>query len=303
VISAGGPLVVLQPVVELATGSRVGAEALSRFPHHWNKAPDVCFAEAHSVGLGDSLELLALAGAAAHLDRVSGYMAMNVSPATLLTADCAQLLAGLPLPRILLELSEHDPVADYDALTTVLAPLRAAGMRLAIDDVGAGFSSLRHIVLTTPDVIKLDRSIVDTVSTDPVLSTLVRSLTEFGHGCGAQVVAEGIETAADAGVLTELEVDYGQGWHYGRPGPAADLSDTTSSDTTAFIAGSQPGRCVPAPRDPAHSSTSSPTRPLDRLAVNPYRRRADGQHAGAIGPLIGWGRRRDARSELSRPGR
>ncbi len=261
VISAGGPLVVLQPVVELATGRRVGAEALSRFPHHWNKAPDVCFAEAHSVGLGDSLELLALAGAAAHLDRVSGYVAMNVSPATLLTADCTQLLA-LPLPRILLELSEHDPVADYDALTAVLAPLRAAGMRLAIDDVGAGFSSLRHIVLTTPDVIKLDRSIVDTVSTDPVLSTLVRSLTEFGHGCGAQVVAEGIETAADADALTELGVDYGQGWHYGRPGPAADLSDTTSSDTTAFIAGSQPGRCVPAPRDPAHSSISSPTRSL-----------------------------------------
>ena len=122
VISAGGPLVVLQPVVELATGSRVGAEALSRFPHSWNKAPDVCFAEAHSVGLGHSLELLALAGAAAHLDRVSGYVAMNVSPATLLTADCTQLLTGLPLPRILLELSEHDPVADYDALTTVLAP-------------------------------------------------------------------------------------------------------------------------------------------------------------------------------------
>ena len=135
-------------------------------------------------------------------------------------------------------------------------------MRLAIDDVGAGFSSLRHIVLTTPDVIKLDRSIVDTVSTDPVLSTLVRSLTEFGPGCGAQVVAEGIETAADADALTELGVDYGQGWHYGRPGPAADLSDTTSSDTTAFIAGSQPGRCVPAPRDPAHSSISSPTRSL-----------------------------------------
>jgi len=72
VISAGGPLVVLQPVAELATGSRVGAEALSRYPQSWNKAPDVCFAEAHSVGFGDSLELLALAGAAAHLDRVSG---------------------------------------------------------------------------------------------------------------------------------------------------------------------------------------------------------------------------------------
>ncbi len=80
----------------------------------------------------------------------------------------------------------------------MLAPLRARGMRLAIDDVGAGFSSLRHIVLTGPDVIKLDRTIVDGVSHDPVLTTLVRSLVEFAHGCGARVVAEGIETAADA---------------------------------------------------------------------------------------------------------
>ncbi len=165
---------------------------------------------------------------------------MNVSPATLLTPGCTQLLAGLPLPHILLELSEHDPVADYDALKAVLAPLRAAGMRLAIDDVGAGFSCLRHIVLTTPDVIKLDRSIVDTVSTDPVLSTLVRSLTEFGHGCGAQVVAEGIEPAADAAALTELGVDYGQGWHYGRPGPATDLAGNSETTTS-------PGRSRPEP--------------------------------------------------------
>ena len=65
VIDAGGPMVVLQPIVDLATGVRVGAEALSRFPRDWNKTPDVCFAEAHSIGQGDQLELLALAGAAA----------------------------------------------------------------------------------------------------------------------------------------------------------------------------------------------------------------------------------------------
>ena len=106
----------------------------------------------------------------------------------------------------------------------VLEPLRAAGMRLAIDDVGAGFSSLRHILLTAPDVIKLDRSIVDGVSTDPVLRSLVRSLVDFAEGCDARVVAEGVETAADGDVLCSLGVDYGQGWHYGRPGPAADLA-------------------------------------------------------------------------------
>ena len=225
VLAGGGPDVVFQPIVELTTGARAGAEALSRFPAEWGKPPDVCFAEAHSIGEGDRLEILALERAAAHLDQISGYIAMNVSPATLLTPECTRLLHGLALPRVLLELSEHDPVDDYDALKAVLGPLRRLGMRLAIDDVGAGFSSLRHIVLTSPDVIKLDRSIIDGVGADPVLTTLVRSLVDFGHGCGAEVVAEGIETAQDAAALRTLGVDFGQGWYFGRPGAAANLAD------------------------------------------------------------------------------
>ncbi len=223
VIRRRGPVVVLQPIVDLATGLRIGAEALSRFPREWDKAPDVCFAEAHSVGLGHQLELLALDRAADHLAVVPGYVAMNVSPETLLLPECTELLGRLPLPRVLLELSEHEQVASYAALTSILTPLRAAGMRLAIDDVGAGFSSLRHIVLTAPDVIKIDRSLVLGVSSDPVLTTLVRSLVDFGHGCGAGVVAEGIETAIDAAALRSLGVDYGQGWHFGRPGGVDEL--------------------------------------------------------------------------------
>ncbi len=224
VLEGPGPLVLLQPIVDLATGTRIGAEALSRFPAQWDLAPDVCFAQAHSIGRGDELELLALRGAAAHLDTVAGYVAMNVSPGTLLTPRCTQLLDELPLDRVLLELSEHDPVADYDALAAVLDPLRERGMRLAIDDVGAGFSSLRHIVLTRPDVMKLDRTVVDGVSTDPVLATLVSSLVAFGHGCDTRIVAEGVETADDAQALLAAGVDYGQGWYFGRPGPPEDLT-------------------------------------------------------------------------------
>lgn len=218
IISAGGPRVVLQPIVALADGTRVGAEALSRFPEAWGKAPDVVFAEAASIGAGTALELLAFRAAAAHLGQVEGYVAINLSPGTLLDPCCGALLAGLPAERVLLELSEHDPVEDYAALSAALAPLRAAGMRLAIDDVGAGFSSLRHILMTAPDVIKLDRSIVDGVSGDQVLATLVRSLVAFAHGCGATVVAEGVETAEDAVTLRRAGVDHGQGWHFGRPG-------------------------------------------------------------------------------------
>ncbi len=233
VVAGGGPTVVLQPIVDLVSGVLVGAEALSRFPGGWGKAPDVIFAEAHRVGRGHDLEVLALRGAADLLSWVDGYVSMNVSPATLLTDDCQRLLAGLPLDRILLELSEHDPVEDYDALKAALDPLRDAGMRLAIDDVGAGFSSLRHVVLTAPDVVKLDRSIVAGVSDDPVLRTLVGSLVTFAHGCGCQVVAEGIETAEDAASLRTLGVNYGQGWYYGRPGRPEDLVKGIAVSTAA----------------------------------------------------------------------
>jgi EAL domain-containing protein (putative c-di-GMP-specific phosphodiesterase class I) len=244
VMADGGPVVALQPIVDLASGARIGAEALSRFPTGWGKAPDVVFAEAHSVGAGHRLELLALERAAAHLRSVSGYVAMNVSPATLLTPECRELLGRLPLPRVLLELSEHDPVEDYAVLSAVLGPFRAAGLRLAIDDVGAGFSSLRHIVQTAPDVLKLDRSIVSGLDTDPVLSTLVRSMVEFAGGLRARVVAEGVETAPEAATLRALGVDYGQGWHFGRPGPPEQLD----------AAPAVPHPRTATPLSPAHSA-------------------------------------------------
>jgi EAL domain-containing protein (putative c-di-GMP-specific phosphodiesterase class I) len=129
-------------------------------------------------------------------------------------------------------------VEDYAALTAVLEPLRARGMRLAIDDVGAGFSSLRHIVVTAPDVIKMDRSIISGLDRDPVLSKLVSSLVDFAHGCDVRVVAEGVETAAEHAVLRALDVDLGQGWLFGRPGPAEALTDGAAPALAA----------VPAPR-------------------------------------------------------
>jgi hypothetical protein len=178
VMAAGGPDVVLQPIVDLGSGTRV-----------------------------------------------DGYVSLNVSPQTLLTPACGELLASLPLERIVLELSEHDQVHDYPALEAALSPLRRRGMRLAIDDVGAGFSSLRHIVMACPDVLKMDRSIVSGVDHDPMLARLAQSLAEFAHSFDVDVVAEGVETAAEHAVLQSLGVDGGQGWLFGRPAPADVLVD------------------------------------------------------------------------------
>ncbi|GAB1688776.1 EAL domain-containing protein [Krasilnikovia sp. M28-CT-15] len=225
VIADGGPTVLLQPIVDLVTRRRTGAEALSRFPKEWQQPPDACFAEASAIGERHRLELLALRRAADHLAHVSGYVSMNVSPSTLLTRECTDFLDRLPLGRVVLELSEHDPVEDYDALKAALGPLRARGMRLAIDDVGAGFSSLRHIVITAPDVIKLDRSMIAGISGDTVLGVVANALVDLAGVTGAQLVAEGIETEADARTLEELGVDLGQGWHFGAATTVSDLRD------------------------------------------------------------------------------
>lgn len=230
VIVAGGPTIVYQPIVALSDGARVGAEALSRFPVEWDMPPDVVFDEATSVGSGVELEILAVRRAAEALGEISGYLAINFSPLTILDERCRHLLDALPTDRIVLELSEHDRVMDYQLLSRALGPLRERGMRLAIDDVGAGFSSLRHILLTTPDVIKLDRSIVSGAGTDQVLLTLARSLVDFAHGAGATVVAEGIETSDDALALRDAGVDYGQGWFFARPGPAPQLLERYDVD-------------------------------------------------------------------------
>jgi len=224
-IASGGPDIVLQPIVTLVDGVRIGAEALSRFPREWDKAPDVVFADATSIGVGVELEVLAVRRAVTTLSDFTGYLSVNFSPDSLFDDRCQEFLRELPLERIVLELSEHDPVDDYGELSAMLEPLRLKGMRLAIDDVGAGFSSLRHILLTTPEVIKLDRSIVAGAATEPVLRTLVRSLVDFAHGAGATVVAEGVETRDDALALRDVGVDCGQGWYFARPGPVAELVD------------------------------------------------------------------------------
>jgi EAL domain-containing protein (putative c-di-GMP-specific phosphodiesterase class I) len=225
VVAAGGPVVLLQPIVDLATGRRVGAEALSRFPAEWSAPPDACFADAHDVGLGAAMELMALERAAAHLPEVSGYVSMNVSPAVLVSTACRDLLQRMPLDRVLLELSEHDPVEDYVALREALAPLRAAGLRVAVDDVGAGFSSLRHIVEMRPDVLKVDRSLVDGVAGDPVLRELVVSLVTLARSLGADVVAEGVETVEDADALRGAGVPAIQGWLAARAAGPDELLD------------------------------------------------------------------------------
>ena len=207
-----------QPVFDLVDCRIVSLEALARFWTEPMRPPSVWFAEANEVGLGVELELAAIRSALQRLDDVPPdvAMALNVSPTTALDARFCELLRHVA-HRVVIEITEHAQVDDYDALRDALAPLRERGAKLAVDDVGAGFANLRHILRLAPDIVKLDLSLTQEISRDPAREALATSLVGFAEGVGAAIVAEGISSDEDLSLLRSLGVDYGQGYHLARP--------------------------------------------------------------------------------------
>lgn len=143
---------------------------------------------------------------------------MNVSPATVLAGGLEALLAELPQWRVVIELTEHRQVTDYAALRAALAPLRRRA-RLAVDDVGAGYSGLRHLLDLRPDIIKLDMSLTRDVDTDPARGVLAQAMVRFASEIGSVVVAEGVETQGELAALRAFGVTHAQGYHLSRPMP------------------------------------------------------------------------------------
>ncbi|MCW2607883.1 MAG: diguanylate cyclase/phosphodiesterase with sensor [Frankiales bacterium] len=221
-LASGGPQSVFQPVVATDGLGVVGVEALTRFPD--GRSPLSWFLEAARHGTGVQLELAACRSALAALPELAAsgrFLAVNLSPAAIADPALAELLAGVQaegmLESLVVEITEHEAVHDYDALNRLLAPWRAAGLRLAVDDTGAGHSSLRHVLLLEPDVIKLDRELVTAVQDDRTRADLIASLVAFADRSGRALVAEGVETAAELACLTRLGVHLVQGFHLARP--------------------------------------------------------------------------------------
>jgi EAL domain-containing protein (putative c-di-GMP-specific phosphodiesterase class I) len=225
VLSTGGLSIVVQPIYSLETGLVVGVEALSRFPGAPAQGPDKWFAQAHRHGLGVALEVLAVETAlrVASALPVEVYVSVNVSPETLKSAAlrAAVMTTLIPAERIVLELTEHVSVENYDALIEALSDLRGRGMRLAIDDAGAGFASFRHILRLRPDVIKVDQAITRGIHNEPAHRAFAAALVMFGLDVGSvTIVAEGVETAEELRTIASLGIDAAQGYFLGRPGPA-----------------------------------------------------------------------------------
>jgi EAL domain-containing protein (putative c-di-GMP-specific phosphodiesterase class I)/ActR/RegA family two-component response regulator len=211
--------VVFQPICALDTLEPTGFEALARFPGPPQRGPEHWFREAADVGLSIQLELVAIERALAHLAELPDgvYMSVNVSPATVVSAPFLRALDGVPAERIVVEITEHAPIANYDKFNAGLAGVRALGARLAIDDAGAGFASLRHILRLEPELIKLDITLIAAIESDRSQQALAAGIISFADGIGATVIAEGIEHAEALEALRVLGVPYGQGFHLGRP--------------------------------------------------------------------------------------
>jgi EAL domain-containing protein (putative c-di-GMP-specific phosphodiesterase class I)/CheY-like chemotaxis protein len=218
-VAGEGMSMVFQPIVDLATDATVGYEALARFDTSPPKPPDEWFAEAVALALGVQLELTATRSALRSLPRIDQgrYLAVNCSYRAAVSSELAALLTP-HAERLVLEITEHEAVEDYDSLVEALEPLRARGARVAIDDAGAGFASLRHTLRIAPDIVKLDLSLTRDIDTDRAKRALAAALVSFAEEVGSALVAEGIETAGELQTLRDLGVGYGQGFFLARPG-------------------------------------------------------------------------------------
>jgi EAL domain-containing protein (putative c-di-GMP-specific phosphodiesterase class I) len=213
--------IVFQPMHDLVGRRIAGYEALTRFESEPRRGPDKWFEEAATVGLGVELELAAIEMALAAFAELpeGAYLSLNASPATILSGRLSAMLSPWPLSRLMLEVTEHDVVEDYPGLDEALAEMRGQGLRLAIDDAGAGFASFRHILRLSPDVIKLDRSLTHDLDKRPDSRALAAALIGFATETGSRLVAEGVETQEELDALREIGIGKAQGYLLGRPGP------------------------------------------------------------------------------------
>lgn len=229
--------VVYQPIVHLLENRVVGYEALARFSAKPERGPDVWFAEAAAIGLQSELEIALIDEALKGLVFLpeEAYLSLNVSPGTVLDGALCGALAGQSLERLLLEVTEHVSIGDYGLIADALEPLRKQGLRLAVDDAGAGYASFRHILKLKPDVIKLDGSLIRNIDSSIESRALAAALVRFAEETGSKVVAECIETEAELAVLRELKVNKAQGYLLGRPAPIT--APVSSVFTGSFSAG------------------------------------------------------------------
>jgi EAL domain-containing protein (putative c-di-GMP-specific phosphodiesterase class I) len=216
---------VFEPIVRLSDGRIEGYEALTRFDD--GTPPEARFSMAASIDRGIDLELATLRAAVTAADALPDdcFVSLNVSPELVLDVEgLRKVLWDVERP-IVLELTEHDPIADYGAVRKAVQEL-GESIQLSIDDAGSGFASLQHVLALGPAFVKLDKTWVIGINGDPTRQALIAGLAHFAGQTGCHLIAEGIETVLDLDALRILDVELGQGYLFGQDRASRDPGDT-----------------------------------------------------------------------------
>ena len=266
---------VYQPLVELATGRLIGFEALSRFDWDPPRPPDAWFNQAARCGRGLALEMAAIKAALAAPARPRGtYLSLNFSPSALSSSKIMSILPN-DMSDIVVEVTEHELASEDGGLEDGLAKMRARGARIAVDDAGAGYAGLNQVMRVQPDVIKLDRSLIEGVHADGAKAALVEFFVMFARRVGAGVCTEGIETLEELRCLINLGVTYGQGYLLGRP--SEPWCGVSPEITRALATGALRTHAQPTGRGRMPAAAAAPP-----TVVAAHSRRGAPQYAGPV---------------------
>lgn len=221
---------VYQPIIDIHRGRIVGVEALARFSVEPVRSPDAWFGDAVRAGLEIELERKVIDEALRSFpmlpDNVS--VAFNVTSHILLHGRLDEAFAAVDPRRIVLEINEHMSIRQYDEIARVLAPLRSRGLQIAVDDAGRGIEGFQHILNLKPNIIKLHRTLVHQIDADPARRALAGAVVQFGRGQRCELIAEGVENAAELATLKALGVRCMQGYFLRRPAPLAAVAELCS---------------------------------------------------------------------------
>lgn len=260
-----------QPIVDTSRGTVVGYEALARFPGYAEKNPEIWFAAARQHGKAAELESAALRQALTARDALPAncFLTLNVSP-ELLTSES---IRGVwrdqgKLGGLIVELTEQTPIESYVELEPDLNQLRAAGALIAVDDAGAGYAGLRHLLALRPSLIKIDRALIQDVDRDEAKRALIGMLGAFASQVDAWILAEGVERSEELDALVSLGVPLVQGYYLARPAPPWAGIDL---DLAHRLASTRPADRKTVIRDVVEPATTvaSVTQAAEAFAANP----------------------------------
>ncbi len=264
-----------QPIVDLGRGQASGYELLSRFPTGPNGGPEEWFAAAREYGVAAEIESAILRRALNFRTELPSntFLSVNLSPDVAMSPLLGVVASEHDkLDHIVVEITEHESVADYAALARALEPLRERGAKVAVDDVGAGYASMRHVMEMRPDFIKIDRGLVANLDRDPAKMAIVETLAIFASRIDAVVIGEGVERLEEVDTLVRLGIPLAQGFVFARPDPAlvevpAMLGDYVRDKANTRASGISVEALVE--RTPSAPMITSRTELIARLASDP----------------------------------